>query len=108
MPRAKTVDLAPHSDEEKAAIQRGIDADPDNPEWTDEDFAGARPAAEMMPPDVYRALVDRRRRGPQKAPLKEAVFIRLDHDVVARLRATGRGWQGRVNETLRKAVMGAK
>jgi hypothetical protein len=27
------------TDEEEAAIQRGIATDPDNPEWTAEDFA---------------------------------------------------------------------
>jgi uncharacterized protein (DUF4415 family) len=94
--------------EEEAAIQRGIDADPDNPEWTAEDFARARGAPEVMPPAVYNALVERRRRGPQKAPTKEMIAVRLDRDLVERLRATGPGWQGRINETLRRAVMGAK
>jgi predicted RNase H-like HicB family nuclease len=36
------------TDEEDAAIQRGIDADPDNPEWTAEDFAKARPFPELL------------------------------------------------------------
>jgi uncharacterized protein (DUF4415 family) len=91
---------------EEVAINAGIAADPDNPEWTDEDFARARPASEMMPPELYKALVERRVRGPQKAPVKEAVSIRLDRDLVERLRASGPGWQARINETLRKAVMG--
>lgn len=90
--------------EEEAAIQRGIAADPDAREWTDEDFARARPAREAMGGEVVEALV--RRRGPQRAPLKEAVSIRLDRDVLARLRESGPGWQGRVNEILRKAVVG--
>ena len=47
--------------EKEAAIQRGIEADPDNPEWTEEDFARARPAAEAMPELV-------RRRGQQAVP----------------------------------------
>lgn len=34
--------------DEDAAIQRGIDADPDNPEWTAEDFANARPFSELV------------------------------------------------------------
>jgi len=91
---------------EEAAIQAGIDADPENPEWTAEDFAQARPASEVMPPELYQALVERRVRGPQKAPTKEMISVRLDRDLVERLRATGPGWQARINETLRKAVMG--
>lgn len=35
--------------EEDAAINAGIATDPDNPEWTAEDFARARPANEMLP-----------------------------------------------------------
>lgn len=106
MPRPNGVDLAPHSDEEEAAIQRGIALDPDNPEWTDEDFRNARPASEMMPPELYKALVERRVRGPQVGPTKEMISIRLDRDLVERLRETGPGWQGRINDTLRKVVLG--
>jgi uncharacterized protein (DUF4415 family) len=94
--------------EEDAAIQAGIAADPDAAEWTEEDFARARPAAEAMPAAVYQALVERRRRGPQKAPTKQMVAIRLDRELVNRLRATGPGWQGRANDLLRKAIMGAE
>jgi uncharacterized protein (DUF4415 family) len=35
---------------------------------------------------------------------KEPVKLRLDADVVAALRATGRGWQTRVNAELRDAI----
>lgn len=31
--------------------------------------------------------------------------IRLDQDVVAKFKATGPGWQSRINEVLRKEVM---
>jgi uncharacterized protein (DUF4415 family) len=41
---------------------------------------------------------------PKKAAPKEAVNIRLDPDVLAHFRATGPGWQSRVNEALRKAA----
>jgi uncharacterized protein (DUF4415 family) len=92
-----------NTDEEEAAIQRGIAQDPDNPEWTEEMFAQARPAVEVLGPKMVAALM--RRRGPQKAPVKVAVNLRLDADVVATLRAGGRGWQTRVNEILRKAVL---
>ncbi len=45
-------------------------------------------------------------RGAQKQPTKVLVSLRLERDVVERLRASGRGWQSRVNEMLRKAVLG--
>jgi uncharacterized protein (DUF4415 family) len=48
----------------------------------------------------------RRVRGPQKRPTKALVSLRLDRDVLATLRASGRGWQGRVNAMLRKALVG--
>ena len=91
--------------EEEAAIQRGIAADPDNPEWPETDFAAARPAAEAVPAAAYAR---RRTRGPQKAPTKRLVSIRFDRDVLDALRASGRGWQMRVNEIVRRAVLGDK
>jgi uncharacterized protein (DUF4415 family) len=41
---------------------------------------------------------------PKKAVRKEAVNLRLDPDVLAHFRATGPGWQSRINEALRKAA----
>jgi uncharacterized protein (DUF4415 family) len=41
-------------------------------------------------------------RGPQKALRKTPVSIRLDESIVASFRATGRGWQARVNDILRE------
>ena len=39
-------------------------------------------------------------RGPQKSPTKERITIRLSRDVVERFRATGEGWQSRVDAAL--------
>lgn len=39
-------------------------------------------------------------RGAQKAPTKERVTIRLSRDVVESFRATGDGWQTRVDAAL--------
>lgn len=70
----------------------------DSPELTDEELATAKPFAEVFP-DLAESI---RRRGPAKR--KEAVSIRLDIDLLERLRATGNGWQSRVNDVLRKHV----
>ncbi len=76
--------------------------DDDNPEWTREDFARARPVSAH--PLLAKAFP--RTRGAQKEPTKRAVSIRLDADLVERLRATGKGWQGRVNDILRREMLG--
>jgi len=77
--------------------------DDDNPEWTEADFARARPAAEVLPPEVLAAFG---KRGPGRpaGSGKERISIRLDKDLLDKLRATGPGWQSRINEALRKAV----
>jgi len=42
--------------------------------------------------------------GSVKADSKQAVKLRFDPDVLAALRATGRGWQTRVNDVMREWV----
>jgi uncharacterized protein (DUF4415 family) len=74
-------------------------------ELTAEDFKRFRPTAEVLP-ELVEAWRKRGRRGPQKAPTKTQVTLRLDKDVVERFRATGTGWQSRINEALRKARVG--
>ena len=59
-------------------------------------------------PASPQALADalaggKRKRGrPAGTGTKEQVAIRFDRDVVAALRATGPGWQTRVNEVIRE------
>ena len=72
-----------------------------NPEWTEEDFQRSRPASEL-PPDVLAAFS--RTRGPQKHPKKIPVSIRLSPEVVDHFRATGPGWQARIDEALKKVA----
>jgi uncharacterized protein (DUF4415 family) len=48
--------------------------------------------------------VARRGRGRQKAPTKVLTTIRLDADVLTYFRSTGRGYQTRINEELRKII----
>lgn len=69
--------------EEEAAINAGIAADPDTMELTEEWFAKAH-----------------RGRPPLESP-KKTVAIRLSQDVIAALKATGKGWHTRVEQILR-------
>jgi uncharacterized protein (DUF4415 family) len=73
----------------------------DNPEWTKEDFARARPFAEVFP---ELAASIRRGRGPNKAPTKKLVSLRLSPDVLDHYRSKGPGWQTRIDDALRKAA----
>lgn len=68
--------------------------DPDDaPELTEEFFERA---------DIYRGKKLVRRGRPPLANRKQPVNLRLDPDVVAHFRRTGRGWQSRINTALRK------
>ncbi|WP_408297938.1 BrnA antitoxin family protein [Paraburkholderia sediminicola] len=75
------------TDEEDAAINRGIAADPDTYEVSDEDFKkmkrlGARGRPRLETPKVL-------------------LSVRYDADIVETFKATGDGWQTRMNDALR-------
>src|ERR1700761_1137477 len=76
----------------------------ENPEWTDADFKAARPASEVLPELLgagSAAALLRKPGRPKAAGVKVPTKVRLDPDVLAYFRAKGRGWQTRINETLR-------
>jgi uncharacterized protein (DUF4415 family) len=73
----------------------------DNPELTKADFARAKPFAEAFP-DLAASI--RKGRGPNKAPTKKLVSLRLSPEVIEHFKATGDGWQSRIDETLRKII----
>ena len=81
--------------------------DKDNPEWTEEDFAKAKAAAEALPPEVIAAFGKGKRGRPvgsTKANAKKSVTLRLDPDVIEAWRKSGPGWQSRMNDALRAAI----
>jgi len=69
-------------------------------ELTAQDAAKAVPF-EALPESERKMLLSLRKRGPQKAPRKVPISIRLSADVAEGLRATGEGWQSRADEVLR-------
>lgn len=83
--------------------------DAENPEWTAEEIRQARPLMEMLPKETVEAIRRYRgQRGPQRAPTKELISLRVDRDVVAAYRASGPGWQVRANDALRAYAKGAR
>ena len=90
--RYETVPGEPLSDEVKANLEElakmsddEIDTS-DIPEWTDE---------------MWKRAV----RGRFYRPIKEAVSLRLDADVIAWLKKDGAGYQTRANRMLRELMM---
>jgi len=111
------------TDEEDAVLHAAALADPDNPPLDEAFWRNARPAREVLPPAVYAALTDKSKpatitlvtdeqdRARQKhtgrppvANPKRPTTIRLSPEVIDAFRATGRGWQARIDALLREAV----
>lgn len=73
----------------------------DNPDWIKAAFAKAKPFAEALP---ELAASIRKGRGPNKAPTKKLVSLRLSPDVLDHFKAKGPGWQSKIDDVLRKAA----
>jgi uncharacterized protein (DUF4415 family) len=73
--------------------------DVQSPELTDEQMAKAKPFAEVFP---ELAASIRRGRGPNKAPTKKLVSLRLSGQVIEAYKARGPGWQSRIDADLRR------
>nr|WP_316641852.1 BrnA antitoxin family protein [uncultured Roseateles sp.] len=75
-----------------------IDAEGEVRELTAADLKRFRPANDVLPGTLLAKI---KVRGPQKAPVKERITIRLSPEVVQPFRATGDGWQTRVDAALK-------
>jgi len=64
---------------------------------TDQELANFRPASEVLPPSLQTKLRGR----PKAAVTKERITIRLSPEVVGAFRATGDGWQTRMDKALK-------
>lgn len=76
------------TDTEDEQITATALTDPDNPPLTHEELQHFR----------------RTRGRPQGSGKKEQVTLRLDADILEQFRATGNGWQTRINDALRDWV----
>ena len=76
------------TEEEDVAITAAALSDPDAPPLTDEEWEAAKPSVRWGRPPAEVT--------------KERITIRLSRDVVDTFRATGRGWQTRMDQALRE------
>ena len=83
----------------KGYTRKDWDAVSDNPKLTDEQMSKAKPFAEALP-DLAASI--RKGRGPNKAPTKKLVSLRLSGGVIEKYKAGGAGWQSRIDEDLRR------
>ena len=91
--------------EEDAAINKGIAEDPDTHELDDDWFERARPVWAF--PELVAILQHHGKLGRPPLPdaaKKQRVTLYLDPDVLAALKADGKGWQTRANAALRRAL----
>ncbi len=72
--------------------------------WIDPDDAPEITEEWIEEADLYHGKTLIRRGRPKVAAPKRQVSIRLDPDIIEKLKASGPGWQTRVNDILRKAV----
>lgn len=75
--------------EVKEASRKEIIYDKDSPKQSECMFHGFEPASSRY----YK-------------PRKEQITLKLDADIIAAFKSTGKGYQTRINEVLRKAVFG--
>ncbi len=79
--------------------------DPDDaPEWTKEQFDRAEIAVGGKLLRAAQGTLTRPRGRPKKADAKVHTHIRLSPQVLGHFRATGPGWQTRIDDVLRKWV----
>lgn len=75
----------------------------ENPEWTAENFARAIPFRDAFPEQFASWEKNKGGRPPVEQP-KVHIGFRLAADVVEGVRATGRGYNARVEKVLREAL----
>jgi uncharacterized protein (DUF4415 family) len=89
----------------KKRVSKRVWVDPDEaPEWTQEQFERAEIAVGGKLVRPAQGTLTRPRGRPKKADAKVHTHIRLSPQVLGHFRATGPGWQTRIDEVLRKWV----
>lgn len=79
-----------------------IDEDGEVRDLTEDDMKLFRPTRDVLPAEHLKVIANRGR--PRKERPKISTTVRLDPEVLEYFRATGKGWQTRLNEALREYV----
>lgn len=84
------------------SAKRGHDSVSDAPATKPDDWNNA--FVTHSADELRKVVAARRTRGPNRLPTKEQVAVRYSPEVLAYFRATGAGWQTRMDEALREYV----
>ncbi|AJC18848.2 BrnA antitoxin family protein [Pandoraea sputorum] len=106
MPRLKPGTVLPTPTED-AKIKKQSAQDSENPEWTKKRFAKAKPASKVLHEIVGEEAAEKllRPRGrPRSEHPKERINIRLSPEVLEYFKASGNGWQTRIDAVLKQFI----
>jgi len=94
------------TDKEDAKITKSALSDFDNLPLTEEELKLFKPAHEVFNAKEYveRTNLIKKPERPKSKEIKDLINIRLDKSITTHLRASGKGWQTRLNDFLAKAV----
>lgn len=70
----------------------------ENPEWSADDVEKSVSFAAL--PAALRSTLSGGGRGQQKEPVKQLVSVRYSQEVINKFKATGTGWQTRMDKAL--------
>jgi len=82
-------------------MNKKIKKDPEDFEWTAAELKASK-KINSLPKSLQQKLASRKTRGAQTAPTKISTTIRLSSEVVESFRATGAGWQTKIDLALKQ------
>lgn len=82
-------------------MNKKIKSNQDDFEWTEAELKNSV-NINSLPKTLQSKIASRKARGAQKTPTKVPTTIRLSRDVIASFKATGSGWQTKIDLALKQ------
>ena len=82
-------------------MNRRIKKDLEDFEWTAAEIKASK-KVNSLPKSLQQKIAARKTRGPQIAPTKISTTLRLSSEVVESFKATGAGWQSKIDLALKQ------